>query len=82
MATAGLIIGILAIFGGMIGCIPFLGWANWVNIPFGSIGIILSGIDLSQKNEKTKNIATAGLILSSIAVVFGIIRLMSCGGFI
>jgi len=50
MATAGLIIGILAIFGGMIGCVPFLGWANWVNIPFGCIGIILSGIDLSQKN--------------------------------
>lgn len=82
MATAGLIIGILAIFGGMIGCVPFLGWANWFNIPFGCIGIALSAIDLSRKSEETKNIATAGLVLSSIAVIFGIIRLMSCGGFL
>ncbi|HOM86560.1 MAG TPA: hypothetical protein PLH80_00115 [Spirochaetota bacterium] len=82
MATAGFIVGILSLFGTMLGCIPLLGALNWVNIPFGFLGIILSGIAMASSNKQTKGKATAGLVMSIIAVIFGAIRLMMGGGIV
>lgn len=81
MKTASLIFGILAIVGMIIGFFPCLGSLNWINIPFATIGLIISIIAVTQtpQNEPKGN-AIAGLVLCSVAMLFGIIRLLAGGG--
>jgi len=81
MKTASLIFGILAIIGLIVGFFPCLGSLNWINIPFAAIGLIISIIALTQtKVGEPKGNAVAGIILCSIAVLFGLIRLFIGGG--
>lgn len=82
MKIAGLVFGILAICGMIFGFIPCLGAFNWVNIPFAAIGVIISGLGYSQDDGQPKNNAIAGLIMCSIAVIFGLFRLILGGGVI
>lgn len=80
MKTASLVMGILSIFGMLIGFIPCLGALNWINIPFSVIGLIISIIAYTSVDDKPKTNATAGIIMCGIAVLFGVVRLALGGG--
>jgi hypothetical protein len=80
MATASMIIGILSLFGTMIGCIPLLGALNWLTIPLGVVGAILGGMALSKNQASSKGQAMVGLVLSIVVIVMGTIRLIIGGG--
>lgn len=91
MKQASLIIGIIAITGMMIGFIPCLGWFNWFNLPLAVVGLIMGSIDYNNERRvqydeygNPMRPATSGLplgiILCSIALVFGFFRLILGGG--
>lgn len=81
MKIISLIWGILAILGMLLGFIPCLGAYNWINIPFAAIGLIVSIIAaVGSDKESSNSAAISGIVLCSIAVVFGIIRLSLGGG--
>ena len=79
MKTAGLILGILAIVGALIAFIPFFGWMNWGVIPFSMVGIIISSIATATTKEE-KGQAITGIILSTIALLISVPRLIIGGG--
>jgi len=81
MKTASLIFGILAIIGLIVGFIPCFGSLNWINIPIAVIGLIISIIAITQTNAgESKGNAIIGIVLCSIAILFGLIRLIAGGG--
>ena len=67
-AVAGLVLGIISI---VLIWIPII---NLLSLPLGIIGLILSV--KGRKIEAKKGMATAGMVLSIIALVFGV--LVSC----
>ena len=69
---ASLAIGIVALILAVFAFIPFLGWANWVIIPFAVVGLALGA--MSDK--------TSGRNLNIVVVVIGGVRLMLGGGLI
>ncbi len=82
MQGLSLIWGILAILGMIVGFFPFLGWLNWLNIPFSGVGIIIGGIALAAAGDRPKGRSIAGLICCVVALFFGILRLVLGGGII
>lgn len=81
MKTASLIFGILAISGMLFAFLPCLGSLNWLNIPFATIGLIISVIALTQTVDgEPKGNAIAGIVLCSVAMLFGLLRLIAGGG--
>jgi hypothetical protein len=74
MGIAGMVIGILAFVGAMVGLIPLLGWMNWLTMGLGLVGFILSLIAVFV--EKKKGYAAAGLILNILVFCVGIPRLI------
>jgi len=86
MKQASLIIGIFAIVGMCIGFIPCLGWFNWFNIPLAIVGIILGALAYNEQRNieyryddpmiRRNNDVPIGLILCSVAFVFGAFRLV------
>lgn len=90
MKQASLIIGIISIFGMLIGFIPCFGWFNWLNIPLAIIGIIIGALAYGEERDAyqnnyyqkegpiiSKNNGTpTGLILCCIAFVLGSFRLV------
>ncbi len=81
MKVASLILGILAFIVMMVGFFPCLGSLNWINIPFAAIGLIVGIITLTQtKNDEPKGSAIAGIVLCSVAILLGLIRLVAGGG--
>lgn len=50
--------------------IPFLGWANWVIIPFAVVGLALGAMSSSN----------AGRNLNIVVIAIGALRLMLGGG--
>ena len=80
MQVLSLAWGILAILGMVVGFFPCLGALNWLNIPFSGIGIIISGIAMGTAGDKPKGSSIAGLVCCTIALFFGIIRLVLGGG--
>jgi hypothetical protein len=76
MQTTCLIFGILAIVGMIIGLIPCLATINWLNIPFATIGLIIGIISLVNNDSQNKTSGITGIVLCSIAVIFGLIRLI------
>jgi len=80
MQVLGMIWGIFAIIGMFIALIPLLGWMNWANIPFATVGLIISIIGVVMaKGGKSKGIT--GIVLCAIAIIWGAIRLKIGGGF-
>lgn len=82
MQVLGLIWGVLAIIGMIIGFFPCLGALNWINVPFSGIGIVISGIALGTAGDKPKSSSIVGLVLCTIALLFGIVRLFMGGGLV
>jgi len=80
MQVIGMIWGIFAIIGMFFALIPLLGWLNWANIPFATVGLIISIIGVVMaKGGKSKGIA--GIAMCAIAIIWGAIRLKIGGGF-
>lgn len=72
MAVASLVLGIIALVislfsGGSLG---------WLGMIVGILGIIFGVI--GKKDEKQKGMATAGLVMSIIAVALGLILFLAC----
>ncbi|HET6537725.1 MAG TPA: hypothetical protein VFG34_06380 [Sphingopyxis sp.] len=67
---ASLFIGGISLFLAIFAFLPFLGWANWVIVPFAILGLALGA--LSDRN--------AGRNLNLIVILVGIGRLMLGGG--
>ena len=84
MLTVALIWGIVAFAGFCVGLIPCLGWLNWINIPFGIGGVAVGILAMVRANadRQAPGPAIAGLVLSSIAVGLGLVRLLLGGGFL
>ncbi|HDS30176.1 MAG TPA: hypothetical protein ENN67_03945 [Firmicutes bacterium] len=80
MGIAGIVWGILAIFGAIVAFTPFLGIFNWINIPFALVGIIFSAVAYGR--ERTRGQGMTGLVLNGVAIGIGIIRLIIGGGVI
>ncbi|WP_300669580.1 hypothetical protein [Soonwooa sp.] len=66
----------------LLGFIPCLGAFNWINIPFSVIGLILSVVAYGKEDDQPKSNAMAGIIMCSIAMVLGFIRLIVGGGIV
>ncbi|MDO5479589.1 MAG: DUF4190 domain-containing protein [Clostridia bacterium] len=69
MAVASLVLGICAL------AFPFIGLGP-ISIILGIIGIILGA--LGKKNVEKQGMATAGIVMSIIAVALGIIFWLAC----
>lgn len=83
MKTASLILGILALVGLFVGFIPCIGALNWINIPFAFIGLIISIIAITKVNSgESKSYEIMGIVFTSSAIVFGLIRLILGGGIV
>ena len=78
LSIAGFILGIIAFFWMFIALIPFLGWLNWINIPFSIIGLILSILGYSQRRQQV--LGLIGIVLCGIAITVGVLRLNLGGG--
>jgi len=68
----GFIFGLVALLVMLIGLVPLLGWLNWVNIPLAVVGLIFSSIGRSA----------GGRTMNSVAIIFGILRLIFGGGIV
>jgi len=81
LSIVALIWGILAFLGFMIGLLPCVGWLNWINIPFALVGVLLGILALAKTPAgESKGMSIGGMVLSIVAAVVGLIRLMLGGG--
>jgi len=79
MQVFSLVWGIFALAGMFIGLIPCLGALNWINIPFAAVGLIISMIAYSSR-EPNRTPAMLGIVFNSVAIAFGLMRLVAgCG---
>ncbi len=75
-ATAGFVLGIVGIVFAILGT-----WFSVLSFPISIVGLVLAiigGKGLKAANEPS-GIATAGLVLGIIAVVFSAISFFTCG---
>jgi hypothetical protein len=71
----------LAILGMMVGFIPCLGWFNWLNVPFAVVALIISIICFKRTQVyKEKEYCKYAIIISFIAIIMGLLRLIVGGG--
>ena len=75
MQVFSLVWGILALLGFFIGLIPCFGSVNWINIPFAAVGLIISIVAYTSNNDN-RSAAAIAIAFNSIAIAFGIIRLI------
>jgi hypothetical protein len=80
MGILSLVWGILALLGFMVGFLPCLGALNWVNIPFALLGLVVGIIATAQADPGDKGMPIGGIVLCSIAIVVGAMRLLLGGG--
>ncbi len=75
MAVASLILGIFGmILGVFCSAIPVV---NWIGIIMAIAGVILGA--LGKKNPEKAGLATAGLVISIIALALGLLFTLICG---
>ncbi|MGC8792375.1 MAG: hypothetical protein ACP5U2_03170 [Bryobacteraceae bacterium] len=79
MQVLCLVWGILALLGMFVGFFPCLGALNWINIPFSAVGLVLSIVALVTSRDPRKGPAVAGLVMCTLAVVLGALRLILAG---
>ena len=82
MGLISLLWGIVAMLWMVLALIPLLGWGNWFLIPFAAIGAIIAAVGILFTRTENRGRAKAGLVLNSIVIVVGIIRLSLGGGVI
>lgn len=70
LATASLVLGIISV------CLWFFGYTSLLSVILGIVGIVLAV--MSKKQGFEGGIRTAGLVLSIIAVVGGVIFFVAC----
>jgi hypothetical protein len=80
MHVLGLVWGILAMCGMVVGFFPCLGALNWLTIPFAVVGLIISIIAQGKAPAESKGTAKTGVILNAIAAAIGSVRLILGGG--
>lgn len=69
MAVASLVLGICSLV------FPFIG-LGWLSALLGIVGIVLGA--LGKKNTEKQGLATAGIVMSIIAVALGIVSWIAC----
>lgn len=69
MPVASLVLGICALV------FPFIG-LGWLSVIIGVVGIVLGA--LAKKNPEKQGMATAGIVMSIIAVALGLIMWIAC----
>ena len=69
MAVASLVLGICALV------FPFIG-LGWLSMLLGIVGIVLGS--LGKSNVEKRGLATAGIVMSIIAVALGLISWIAC----
>ncbi len=72
MGIASLVLGIIA----LVVYLFSFGSLSWLAAVLGLVGIILGTV--AKKNEEKKGMATAGLVLSIIALVLGLLTYIAC----
>jgi hypothetical protein len=81
MGLISFILSLVALLLTVIAFIPLLGWLNWIFIPVTILAlmgnIIFYFVDLGMKK-----LAMAGIIISIVALLIGLIRLNIGGGII
>ena len=80
MQFIGLLFGIFSIIGMFIAFLRLLGWMNWGVIPFAIAGLVISIIGVATARKSNK-LGVAAIVLCSIAIVIGALRLNLGGGF-
>ena len=70
MAVTSLVLGICALV------FPFIG-LGWLSMLLGIVGLVLGALG-KKKNPEKKGIATAGLVMSIIAVALGLVSWIAC----
>ena len=75
-SVAGFVLGIVGIVFGVLN-----GWFSIIGLPVAIVGLVLSvaGGKKLRQNEQPTGIATAGLVLGIIAVIFTAIAFFTCG---
>lgn len=81
MQIIGFILGLTSVIIMFVAFIPFLGWLNWVNIPLAILGLVFAVIGVSI-TKFGRGIGIAAIALCLIAIIFGALKLQTCGGFI
>ena len=74
MGIASLVLGIIALI------LSFFGVFGWLSAILGIVGIILGAV--GRKDASKRGVATAGLVLSIIAVAWGLIMWSACAAFV
>ena len=82
MGLISLLWGIVAMIWMVIVLIHFLGWGNWLLIPFAAVGAIIAAIGILFTSPGNRGRAKTGLVLNGIVIVVGIVRLGIGGGII
>lgn len=74
MGLISFILSLVALLLTVIAFIPLLGWLNWIFIPI-TILALVGNIIFFYIDLGLKNLAKAGIIISIVALVIGLIRL-------
>ena len=74
LSTLGLVWGILAILGMVVGFIPCFGSLNYLNIPFAVCGLLFGVLAVALSSDK--EYAIAACVLCAVAIFLGSIRLV------
>lgn len=70
MAVASLVLGICSLV------FPFIG-LGWLSVLLGIVGIVLGALG-KKKNTEKQGMATAGIVMSIIAVALGVVSWIAC----
>jgi hypothetical protein len=79
MQVIGFILSLLSFLALGLTVLPFLGALNWLNIPFAGLGLVSSIIGVAVARG-SRRLGIAGIILSLIAILVGLLRLFIGGG--
>lgn len=76
-----LVMSILSIFGMILGLVPCFGALNWLNIPFAAVTLVIGIVGYIRTPPYVdKKIPKLAILLSTVAIVIGMVRLMIGGG--
>jgi hypothetical protein len=79
MQVIGFILSLFSFLALGLTLLPLLGALNWLNIPFAGLGLLFSIIGVAAA-RRGRGIGIAGIVLSLIAIVMGLVRLFIGGG--